>query len=168
MLVNPAASGVVIVKVHTPKSRTKNTRSFALGVRMLLQPWYAVPEKVTGSAQSNPRLGLGGYRLCWISPAGVTTPSGATCAAGNSALTTPTSNFRPTYPAVMGTAAPALLSHTRFPMKEMEQFRSGWMKACTELGASARAEPARTLAPTVTDTMRQIALSAAHVTGFMW
>lgn len=58
-----------------------------------------------GSAQSNPRLGLGGYRLCWISAAGVTTPSGATCAAGNGALTTPTSNFRPTYPVTFsGTA----------------------------------------------------------------
>lgn len=51
-----------------------------------------------GSARDNPPLRLGGYRLCWTTAAGVTAPTGATCAAGTTPPTAPVSNSFASYP----------------------------------------------------------------------
>ena len=51
------------------------------------------------NAAANPTLGVGmGYRICWNTAAGQTVPTGATCAAGVTPLTTSRPDFHATYP----------------------------------------------------------------------
>ena len=51
------------------------------------------------NASANPVLGVGmGYRVCWITAAGQTVPTGAICTAGTTSLTAPRPDFHVAYP----------------------------------------------------------------------
>lgn len=64
------------------------------------------PSSMAPAPSSNPTLAIGGgYRLCWRTASGETAPTGATCAAGNVAPTSPRSHWSTRYPVTFsGTA----------------------------------------------------------------